>query len=187
LWLCCPLNTQLENAVNRAEKQAASILREAKVETIWLDCPPAGAELAGKPRSEPGAGPEAFSLRILDQVPPERPAVRYEALGFALPCSESATGCPAYVFWHRVKEMAKYGDASKSQILGHAMAHEIGHLLLGPNHVPAGLMKAKWDRRDLRSAAWQQLGFTPQHSELIRAKVLARQAGEPEADLSSHR
>ena len=44
-------------------------------------------------------------------------------------------------------------------ILGHAAAHEIGHLLLGSNsHSPFGLMRARWSGQDLQNACWE---FSP--------------------------
>ncbi len=45
-------------------------------------------------------------------------------------------------------------------ILGHAAAHEIGHLLLGSNsHSPQGLMRARWSRQDLQNAGIGQSSF----------------------------
>ncbi len=94
-----------------------------------------------------------------------------DALGFALPCPQPKAGCMAYIFYSRIETMAADGDASLSDILGHAMAHEIGHLLLGPSHSPVGIMRPEWNRKDLESAARNQLSFTPQHMELLRASV----------------
>jgi len=71
----------------------------------------------------------------------------------------------------RIETLAADGDASLPDILGHAMAHEIGHLLLGPSHSPAGIMRAEWTRKDLESAARNELSFTPQQMELLRASV----------------
>jgi hypothetical protein len=94
-----------------------------------------------------------------------------EALGFALPCSQGKAGCMAYIFYSRIETLAANGDAGLSDILGHAMAHEIGHLLLGPGHSQVGIMQAEWTREDLASAARNQLSFTPQQIELLRASA----------------
>jgi len=38
-----------------------------------------------------------------------------------------------------------------NQLLGFAVAHEVGHLLLGTNtHAAAGLMRAVWSRSDIQ-------------------------------------
>ncbi len=65
------------------------------------------------------------------------------------------------------------------------MAHEIGHLLLGPKrHSRSGIMRARWDQEDLRLAAEARLRFTSQQAELIRAEVRAR-TGDQQAPQGS--
>jgi len=158
--------------LDEAKEEAGRILRQAEVETIWLDCRPVGVEAQTPPHTSQ-ATRQYFSLVILKQALPERP-LHDETLGFAVPCPELDGPCRAYVFYPRVKELAADSNTSTNYILGHVMAHELGHLLLGPAHAPAGIMRAKWDRRDLQRAVWKQLGFAPKQSELIRANVLAR-------------
>jgi len=74
--------------------------------------------------------------------------------------------------------LAGNGDASAGQILGHAMAHEIGHLLLNSSaHSPVGIMQGEWDKRELTHLQAGRLLFTSEQSHLMRAEVLARQTG----------
>ncbi len=64
---------------------------------------------------------------------------------------------------------------SEYQIMGYAMAHEIGHLLLGPNsHSLSEIMRAKWHPKDLKVLAKASLLFTSQQAELIRDTVFAQ-------------
>jgi len=39
--------------------------------------------------------------------------------------------------------------ATISQILGHVIAHELGHLLGSETHSPTGIMRADWNFKDL--------------------------------------
>jgi hypothetical protein len=56
-------------------------------------------------------------------------------------------------------------------ILGHAMAHELGHLLLGMNsHSRDGLMRAQWNRGDLAEAVRGNLLFSAQESTRMRSR-----------------
>jgi hypothetical protein len=60
----------------------------------------------------------------------------------------------ATVYADRVKSVAKRTGANAGRLIGRAMAHEIGHLLLGTSHHSvAGLMRARWSdgevQRDL--------------------------------------
>jgi hypothetical protein len=38
--------------------------------------------------------------------------------------------------------------------------HEIGHLLLGPNHTSSGIMRAVWGKTEYRDMAQRWLGFS---------------------------
>jgi hypothetical protein len=79
------------------------------------------------------------------------------------------------VFYQRAAELAREGELELGTVLGHAIAHEIGHLLLGSNaHGPRGLMRAKWGPRDLQGASKGYLLFGQKEAELIRANVAAR-------------
>ncbi len=74
----------------------------------------------------------------------------------------------------RIETIAADGDASRSDILGHAMAHEIGHPLLGPGPSPIGVMRGEWRSNDLENAARNRLGFTPEQATLLRAAFAGR-------------
>jgi hypothetical protein len=154
-------------ALAKAKNEARAVLQEAGIETMWVDCP-----LAGR-RVDPGPCEAStdFFLTILASAMTGFPASERDALGFALPCHGLGAGCMAYVFYARIEALAAYGDATPSVILGYAMAHEIGHLLLGPGHSPFGIMRAEWNRGDLQLASRQQLGFVPAQAKSLRAAV----------------
>ena len=63
-------------------------------------------------------------------------------------------------------------SATTAQILGYAMAHEIGHLLGLDAHPDLGIMSVAWGPTDLLNLAYGDLAFTPQqainHIHLIR-------------------
>src|SRR2546430_2570599 len=60
-------------------------------------------------------------------------------------------------------------------ILGCAIAHEIGHLLLGSNsHSGSGVMKRRWDRKQFRQAMTGILLFTPEQTKRIQAEAQTR-------------
>ena len=89
----------------------------------------------------------------------------------------------AYVFYSRVERVAwthlnMSHDAARRDlysivVLAHAMAHEIGHLLLPYGHSPTGLMRADWNAKDLDLALDGRLNFTSAQAELIRGQLLA--------------
>jgi hypothetical protein len=159
----------------RSEGEAGAIFRQAGVETIWVDCPLSETELDRIPACQGPMSRADFVLRIRSSATTPQAAAHDDALGSALACLPNGIGCSAEVFYPRVAHWASGGDISAYQLLGHAMAHEIGHLLLGPNsHSRDGIMRPQWNSNDLRVVAQASLRFTPEEAAHLRSAVLTR-------------
>ena len=66
-------------------------------------------------------------------------------------------------------------------LLGRAMAHEIGHLLLGANsHSLNGIMRGHWSVHEFRLNARIDMLFITEHSRRMKA-LLAEQAQTAQA------
>jgi hypothetical protein len=64
---------------------------------------------------------------------------------------------------------------SMGQVLGHVIAHEVGHLLLNQQvHSPHGIMRGEWSFVDFRDMTSGMLLFTPEQAEYLRADVRSR-------------
>ena len=77
----------------------------------------------------------------------------------------------AYAFFDRVADFATKHKLLTATMLGHVIAHEVGHLLLREGHTERGLMRAEWFDRDLELAKTGLLGFTPEQGGRIRAHL----------------
>jgi hypothetical protein len=98
-----------------------------------------------------------FSLYGSSRAPWPEALSSDETLGFAQQCPENERACVLNIFYSRVDELAVQGRARGERILGHAMADDIGHLLLGPNaHSPRGIMRGLWFPRLYSRAAGRQ-------------------------------
>lgn len=160
-----------------AEAIAAGILREAKVEPKWVDCPLSQQESDRYPRCHENWGTNAFVLNLLTPEMAARIRTRVEPLGSALiPCDEDATSCPISVFYFRVEELALQFNIHPERVLGHVLAHEVGHMLLGANHSSKGIMRGEWGRDDLKLMAVGILDFSNDQAAQLRAILLRRAA-----------
>ncbi len=113
--------------------------------------------------------PGAILLVVRDDEPGTlRHAVR-PVLGVSI---HAAQGTPAaYVFYRRAEEQADRYRISRAGVLGAAMAHEVGHLLLAtPTHAPSGLMRACWEHEEFVRAARGDLRFSPEEAASIRTR-----------------
>ncbi len=159
----------------QAEGKATAILNQVGLEVSWVDCPATPVEFKSYPGCQGLLGTTDFAVKILAADEAERFPSHHEALGRAMPCLGDQAGCSAYIFYRNVLEVAADGVADKSQVLGHAVVHEIGHLLLGPNsHTASGIMRGRWNKQDLETIAKGHLAFSDQQSEHIREEIRER-------------
>ena len=153
-----------------AEGQAGMIFRETGVEVTWENSTPPKDPTKAKPTSVRPSDAASVDLRIVAHFESITGVLRYDSMGFAVP-PDTAT-----ISLEWVEKLASLGTAEEYQVLGAAMAHEIGHLFLGPNsHSPVGIMRAGWKEDDLRRASQASLTFTTDQADRIRAEVRRRQ------------
>lgn len=164
-----------DSDLSYAEAEATVILNYAGLQPVWADCPVGDEDSKKYLSCEPNPGPTDFIITIVAKPVREQIKLDEDAAGQALKCSKSEGGCWAYVFYSAVREQAREGDIPEFRLLGHVLAHEIGHLLLGPNsHSATGIMMAGWSDEDLRTIARGCLFFTQQQARRMRDALLAR-------------
>ena len=74
------------------------------------------------------------------------------------------------VYWSRIKE--NYSPGMWKVMLGYTLAHEIGHILMETDgHAWEGVMKGRWDDKDLVEMAHGDLGFTERDRQAIVRSV----------------
>jgi hypothetical protein len=149
-----------------ALRAAAAILAEAGIDIDWRDCTDRSAQPICRdahssrdlivrimPAFVPGTALRKNSvetLRSLDDGEPQ--------LGFAVIDPHTHIGTMATIFRDQVWIVARRTGVDSSELLGRALAHEIGHLLLrAPGHSRTGLMRAVWTDAELmlnRSDDW---------------------------------
>lgn len=147
-----------------AERIVAAIFQKAGVAIRWVDC-----DVAGACQGEPGG--RELRLQFLDRFPG---VLSGDAVGFAVLMHEPGDPGYAAVSWPAVLRLTEDLEVEPSAALGAAMAHELGHLLLGHTHTPEGVMSPKLTRVQLVRAARGELRFEDAQAEQIRAVIRQR-------------
>jgi hypothetical protein len=77
------------------------------------------------------------------------------------------------VFYFRVAECAEHFNIQTERLLGHVVAHEVGHML-SASHSLKGIMRGEWGRDDLKLIGLSILEFSPDQAKQLRAALLHR-------------
>jgi hypothetical protein len=137
------------NELAKAKAIAAGVYRHSGVDVEWIEAC--------------SDGRFAVDLLATDGADPGVAAID-AALGYAQSGTRVAT-----VLYDRVERFAHRYRVKREVLLGYAMAHEIGHLLLPPNsHSMSGVMRASLD---IEHAAARRLWFTQEQGALIARRV----------------
>ena len=152
--------------LDSAERRAGQIFSVAGVEITWINCTQA-ANTGPRPACTRDYGPDDFVLRITSHVS----AVTSDTFGVAF-LGSNGRGRYADVFWKRAQELDPHSSPRLDRILGSVMAHELGHLLLGPHsHSVTGVMRAHWGSNELRCIDMGALYFLPEQGKRMRARI----------------
>jgi hypothetical protein len=148
------------------KKDATRIFLEAGVGIEWLDC-----EIAGKPLNLAECSQPTGQARLMLQLFPGENRTNRKTTGMAVIQGEASVF--ACLYPDRVFALARDAGWQFGELLGHAAAHEIGHLLLrSSRHSPAGIMRANWETEDLRKLSHAGLTFLPgQLDPVLTARV----------------
>ena len=122
------------------------VLATAGVRIVWTLCAPAGV-------SEPGCNAPHRDTERVVRVMQTSPVWRRQdgvPMGDSVVDRGSQSGVLATVHADRVSWMASRAGIAPAVLLGLAIAHELGHLLLGSSHTSAGIMRRSWTLNELR-------------------------------------
>lgn len=166
-----------------AVQEAQLILAGAGFAPEWVRCAPGdpataercaqplgGAELAVRlvaAAGRQGAANQEGSRRRTDRA----------SLGYSLVDPRTRSGALATIYLDRVAWLASEARADTPVLLGRAIAHEVGHLLLGTaQHARSGLMRAVWARDAVRGSRAGEWRFLAAEARRMRHAVAARSA-----------
>jgi len=149
----------------QAEQEASRIFRQAGIEIVWVQCKPSSSPT--DPRCAFPPASKLLAMRIVLKALNAADSI----FGMAF-LSQEGQGAYGDVFYKSVETLHQQCNASVPRVLGHVMAHELGHLLLGSNaHTEIGIMRPHWFSEQLRAVERGTLFFSPEQARLIRNRL----------------
>ncbi len=159
----------LESAV----ATAATILGASGLGTVWHACDAAFV----RDRAHPCAAPlrvNEIAVRIV-RLTTDADYRGELSLGYSLVNTATRSGTLATIYIDRVAWLSDAAGVERRLVLGRALAHEVGHLLLGTNaHSESGLMRAVWSCDALKRNAGHDWLFSKHDARAMRQAVRLR-------------
>lgn len=168
-----------------AHHAVSAVLRPAGIDISWRDC--------RRPR------PDAPGLSCNGALEASEVIIRIvnagskqgdDRLGYSSVDVRHHADCLATVLADRIEAMADRTQSDPGTLLGHVMAHEIGHLLMGTSrHSPMGLMRKRWSDDEVRRGSPIDWRLTRSDARTVRGGLLerSRRLGESAAIGASRR
>ena len=154
------------DALAAARSEAAHIFTRAGISLAWTECRVPG-ENGGAPCTEPLLVGRDLMLRLVDRTPVSNDQI--VALGESMLDREQRGGVLMTIDLFPVRAVAGRASTSWPTLLGRAIAHEMGHLLLGSaEHPRLGLMRALWSHDELRGLKPAHWGFSAREAAQMR-------------------
>jgi hypothetical protein len=159
----CNLGGLPESVVGRAEAEAEAVFRSFEVRVEWKGCED------GPTHGQ--AGSRWFTLRLRNDKPPAKAGdSSLEAMGRAF-IGAGHNGYLADAYFQAIQYLAGRHQADADALLGYVITHELGHLLLGPGHVPDGVMRAGWNADELKALRQRWLQFNQSQRARIQHEL----------------
>ncbi|NIV33155.1 MAG: hypothetical protein GWN58_28010 [Anaerolineae bacterium] len=156
-----------------AQETTGKIFDRMGLAIHWLTCKTDGSESNPVCRQEPAVN--EIVARILRRSKAIRRSTGDITGATAMRVDPKGGNGFVTVFWDRVMEEARLVKLSPELVMGHILAHELGHILLPEDgHSRRGIMQAQLQDKDWERASLGALVFTGEQAEAIRAGVRAR-------------
>lgn len=141
-----------DSSLDEMETLSALLLFRAGIGTQWVHC---GSHLQGlRPvLCDANLKPGSVLLRIVVFYPGNQNK-RGDPLGTAMVESSYAS-----IYATEIHKYAAHNGLPDGTLMAYAAMHEIGHLLLCPNHSSSGIMRAVWGQAEYRGMDQRWLGF----------------------------
>jgi hypothetical protein len=150
-----------------AQQAAASVLAGASIDVAWIACT--------RPAPHDACGQKPKASDLLLRIVAQSPNAASQALADAYVDRHAANGALATVYWQRVRVLATAAGVDVGTVMGRAIAHEVGHLLLGTTeHSSGGVMRAVWSAPLLRRDQPRMWRFSASEAVRMRTRLAAR-------------
>ena len=160
--------------IDRLTETVDLVFEHSGIQMIWQNCRGALAVGSG---CDAELQVNEIVVRILPGGPRSSDEFRTLHLGNSIVVADG--GKYASVFLPPVRAQAAGFGVSFNLLLAYAVAHEVGHCLLGPGHSYAGLMRSGWNRKDAGEISRLSLHLTKKEARKASTRLRSAVFADP--------
>jgi hypothetical protein len=154
----CNFGALKESVVRQAKIETQAVFRSVGIMIEWSDC-------------DRGGESQGFIVRLRA----DRPLLNVgpsslDAMGRAF-LGKDGRGYLADAYFPSVRDLGDFHSTDTASLLGVVIAHELGHLLLGPGHTPSGIMRSVWGGREMRAVGQRYLRFNREQGAQMQRRL----------------
>jgi hypothetical protein len=157
-----------------AARTVQAMLSRIAIPTVWRNCRIVGrrSDAEADPCTDP-VGVNELIIRVVGGAKTDGEAGA--ALGYSSIDGRRRIGTLATIFADRVSAVANSLYVDRGTLFGRAVAHEVGHLLLGESDHPSwGLMRGYWSGHTLIGNKAEDWIFSAEQGEQMRLALAGR-------------
>ena len=171
----CNFSAASGRDIAEMERSATQVFQHSGIDIVWIQRAPSTGDPEPCPEHADPLGKATILVRLLNAPAEPTKQVLHQPKQTLLGRANHVTSS-AMVFYTSARAIERELNSivTKNQILGYAVAHEIGHLLLASDaHSLFGIMKENYGHQDYIAMGEAHLAFTAEESRLLRVRVLS--------------
>lgn len=156
-----------DKILDQARAEASFVLETGGIRVAWLDC--------STETMEQELGPRDFVLCLVEFRLSGADRAGQRTIG-STPIRDRTQQNYVFLYYDSITKTAidHAIEWQVHQILGYAIAHELGHLLLGGEHTQRGVLRGVWGSPDFLLMSKREIKFTPEERVRIQQALEAR-------------
>ena len=148
----------------------SGVMSKAGIESAWVYCS------VNNPAENPAGCREPLkSTEVVVRLRAKASKDRDQSLGVSLALKDGS-GVHTSLHLEQIVGLAERAKVDSIHLLALIALHEVGHLLMGPDHFPLGIMQPHWGQKQVDETLRRDLFFTQPQAIKLQASLGARAA-----------